>query len=109
MNLLHGIMEFMKDTLWVSLAMLDQVNNVADEEANVVEWVIEFVCNAGGQFAKGCQFASLHKLFLLLTQFMLTSLYCLCRLFQDAHDMNHGFATVKRRQRQYSEVSMSCV
>ena len=98
MNLLHCALQFMQNTLGVCLAQFNQINHIANEQTNVVQWIIEFMGYPSCKFSQRCQLASLHKLFLLLAQFLLTSLHLCRRLFQIAHDMNHRFAATFQAQ-----------
>src|SRR3989442_13966319 len=98
MDLLHGAMQFMQDALMVCLTEFNQINSIADEQADVVQRIIKFMGNAGGKLSERCQFTGLDKLFLLLAQLLLAALYLCCRLTQVAHDVYHGFATIFQAQ-----------
>ena len=53
-------MQFMEYALRVSFPEFDQVNNIAYEQANVVQRVIELMCHASSKLSKCCQFARLY-------------------------------------------------
>ena len=59
-------MQFMQDGLRVRFAELNEINDIAYEQADVVKRIIEFMCNARSKLSQCCQFAGLHKLFLFL-------------------------------------------
>ena len=66
--------------------------HVADEEADVVQRVVELVRDPGRQLAERRELAGLHQLLLLLAQLLLAALHLLRRLTQVAHDVDHRLA-----------------
>ena len=66
-DLLHGIGQFAQELLRGRFVHLNLVNGIADEQADVVEWVVELMSHTGGQLAESCQLGRLDQLFLLVT------------------------------------------
>ena len=89
-------MQFLQDALriWIRHSQLNQVNSISNEQANVIQRVIEFMSDTSGKFSKCCKLPRLHKLFLLFSQLLLALLNLFRCLLQIAHDVNHGFAAI---------------
>jgi hypothetical protein len=65
-HLLHGVSELADDPLAIADPELDEIDDVAHEQADVVEGVVELVGNAGRQLAERRELGGLHELLLLV-------------------------------------------
>src|SRR5207253_3959017 len=52
-DLLHGVAQLADDLPLLRDGELDQVDGIADEQPDVVEWIVELVGDAGGQLTDG--------------------------------------------------------
>src|SRR5215831_16911629 len=98
LHLLQGVLELTNDRLPVVSAEPHLVEDVADEQADVVERVVELVRDAGRELAERRQLAGLDELLLLLPQLLLPALHFLRGLTQVAHDVDHRLAAVAKLQ-----------
>ena len=71
---------------------LDQVDGVAHEQADVVEWIVELVGDAGGELAQRGELPRLNELLLFVAQLLFAPLHLGRGLPQVAHDVDHGLA-----------------
>ena len=78
----------------LDVAEHDPVDDVADEQADVVQRVVQLVRDAGRQLAERRQLGGLHELLLLVAQLLLAPLDGLRGLTQVAHDVDHRLAAV---------------
>ena len=97
-NLIHRLLEVGDHPLRIYLAEHHPVDDVADEEADVVQRVIELVRDAGRQLTESRQLGSLHELLLLVAQLLLTPFDGLRGLTQVAHDVDHRLARFAQPQ-----------
>src|SRR5882724_1879570 len=93
-NLLHGAVQFVKQLSLFSLAHLNLINDIADEQADVIERVVQLMSHAGRQLAQRGKLSCLHQLLLFVAKLLLSSLNLGGSLLKIAHHVNHGFATV---------------
>ena len=68
------------------------IHDIAEEQSDVVQRVVQLVGNTGRQFTQRGQFPGLHQLLLLLAELLLAALHLFCRFTQTPHDVNHGLA-----------------
>ena len=87
-------MELAQQLLGAGTIHLNLIDGVADEQADVVEGVIELMSHSGGELAESGQLGRLNQLLLLVAQFLLAAQHLGRSLFQVAHDVDHGFAAV---------------
>src|SRR5437016_4576848 len=73
-DLVHGAAQLVQHAPAIRDAELEVIDRVADEEADVVQGVVQLVRDAGGEFADRGELASLDELLLLLMQLRLTAL-----------------------------------
>src|SRR5437773_8840568 len=97
-DLLHGAAQFAYDPLVVHYAELNEVDGVAHEQTDVVEWIVELMGDASGDLAERGELSRLDELLLFVAQLLFTSLHLGRRLLQISHDMNHGLAAGLKTQ-----------
>ena len=92
LDLLDDLPEILLDSLQVLLADVDPVDDVADEEADVVERIVELMGHAGSQLAERGELPGLHQLLLLLAQLVLAAFHLRGCFAEVAHDVDHRLA-----------------
>src|SRR6266849_2965433 len=85
-DLLHGAVELAQQLLGAGTIHLNLIDGVADEQADVVEGVIELMSHSRGELAESGQLGRLNQLLLLVAQFLLAAEHLGRGLFQVAHD-----------------------
>src|SRR2546426_509918 len=93
-HLLHGLTQLADDLPLVRHAELDEVDRVTDEQAGVVEGVVELVGHAGGKLAERRELSRLDELLLFVAQLLFAPLHLGRGLPQVTHDVDHGLAAV---------------
>src|SRR5436190_10242997 len=96
--LLHRVLELVDHIIRVERAEAHLLEDVADAQSDVVQRVVELVCDGGRELAEGRELARLHELLLLFPQLLLPVFHLLRRLTQVAHDVDHRFAAVSQTQ-----------
>src|SRR2546426_9270541 len=69
-HLLHGLAQLADDLPLVRHAKLDEVDRVADEQAGVIEGVVELVGHAGGELAERGELSRLDELLLFVAELL---------------------------------------
>src|SRR2546430_5700991 len=93
-HLLHGLAQLADDLPLVRHTELDEVDRVTDEQAGVVEGVVELVGHAGRELTERRELSRLDELLLFVAQLLFAPLHLGRRLPQVTHDVDHGLAAV---------------
>src|SRR6187200_621091 len=92
MYLLHRAMKLTKHGCFLDVPEFNRVDHVADEETDVVQRIVEFMCDASRQLTKRRQLRGLDELLLFLTEFLLATLHLRGRIPQIPHHVDHRLA-----------------